>query len=222
LIIGALAIFAGAALLSWSGAGVAPASGSVLIACACLAWAIDNNLTRTLSSADPVQIAWIKGLVAGSVNFALALASGAHLPSASLVMYAVTLGFFGYGVSLVFFVNALRLLGAARTSAYFSTAPFVGALLAVGLFSDAVTVRLLIAGVLMAVGVYLHLRESHKHHHVHEDLAHEHRHVHDAHHQHEHDPGDGTEPHSHWHHHSPMVHTHPHYPDLHHRHHHRH
>jgi drug/metabolite transporter (DMT)-like permease len=222
LIIGALSIAAGACLLSWSGAGAAPLKGSVLIAAACLAWGIDNNLTRSLSNADPVQIALIKGWVAGGVNLALALATGAHRPSAPVAVYAVTLGFFGYGVSLVLFVRALRLLGAARTSAYFSTAPFLGALFAVGLFSDAVTPALVVAGLLMAFGVYLHLRESHDHEHAHESIEHEHRHVHDAHHQHDHDPGDGAAPHSHRHLHSPTVHAHPHYPDLHHRHNHRH
>jgi hypothetical protein len=139
----------------------------------------------------------------------------------SITLYAVTLGFFGYGVSLVLFVRALRLLGAARTSAYFSTAPFIGALLAVGLFSEAVTAKLVAAGLLMAAGVYLHLRESHDHGHAHESLEHEHLHVHDAHHHHEHASTEDAEPHSHWHRHSPLVHTHPHYPDLHHRHSHR-
>ena len=218
LLLGATAIFLGSVLLSWNGQGVA-FGGCVLIAAACLAWGIDNNLTRVLSNVDAVQIAMIKGLAAGGVNLALALATGAHLPSPPAAAYAVTLGFFGFGVSLVFFVRALRLLGAARTSAYFSTAPFIGALLAVALYSEPLTARLMIAGVLMAIGVYLHLRESHVHAHSHEPLEHEHRHVHDAHHWHEHAAGDSVdEPHSHWHRHAPLLHSHPHYPDAHHRH----
>jgi drug/metabolite transporter (DMT)-like permease len=219
LLLGATAIFLGAVLLSWNGQGVAFGSGSVLIAAACLAWGIDNNFTRALSNVDAVQIAMIKGLAAGGVNLALAVATGAHLPSAPAAAYAVTLGFFGFGVSLVFFVRALRLLGAARTSAYFSTAPFIGAVLAVGLYSEPLTARLMIAGVLMAIGVYIHLRESHVHSHSHEALEHEHRHVHDAHHRHDHDGADPVgEPHSHWHRHAPLMHSHPHYPDAHHRH----
>jgi drug/metabolite transporter (DMT)-like permease len=221
LIVGAISISAGAALLSWSGVGVAPAGGSLLIIGACLAWGIDNNVTRTLSNADPMQIALTKGLVAGGANLALALAMGARLPAWPTALYAAALGFFGYGVSLVLFVHALRLLGAARTSAYFSTAPFIGALLAVALLSEAITLRLVAAGLLMAAGVYLHLRESHDHSHAHESLEHEHLHVHDAHHHHEHALTEDAEPHSHRHRHSPLVHTHPHYPDLHHRHHHR-
>jgi len=94
LIVAAIAIVAGAAVLSWSGGGAATASGSLAIAGACVAWGIDNNLTRTLSGADPMQIAMLKGLAAGSTNLALALGTGAHLPSAPLTMYALTLGFF--------------------------------------------------------------------------------------------------------------------------------
>jgi drug/metabolite transporter (DMT)-like permease len=128
LLLGAFAILAGAALLSWRGAA-AMDWGAALIAAACLSWGIDNNLTRKLSSADPVQIALLKGLVAGAVNLALALAQGADLPSASFLFAAGTVGFFGYGVSLALFVLALRHLGTARTGAYFSLAPFIGALL---------------------------------------------------------------------------------------------
>jgi drug/metabolite transporter (DMT)-like permease len=219
LLIGAAAILAGAVLLSWQGPARGFGVGSLAIAGACLAWGIDNNLTRKLSSADPLQISLVKGLVAGSVNLALALATGAHLPGLQALLYAGLIGFLGYGVSLVLFVLALRSLGAARTGAYFSTAPFVGALLAILMFGESVTLRLAAAGVLMAAGLYFHLAEAHEHDHVHEAMEHEHRHVHDAHHQHRHDsdapPG---EPHSHRHRHEPLAHRHPHYPDLHHRH----
>jgi hypothetical protein len=116
-------------------------------------------------------------------------------------------------------VLGLRHLGAARTGAYFSTAPFIGAVIAVPLFAEPVTWLLIAAAALMAAGVYLHLAEKHEHEHVHEPLVHEHRHVHDAHHQHIHAPSDPDgEPHSHPHQHGGLVHKHPHYPDLHHRH----
>ena len=221
LMLGAFAILAGAVLLSWQGAGSFH-WGGLLVAGACLCWGIDNNLTRKLSSADPVQIAMLKGLVAGSVNLALALWQGATVPSAGVIAAAGVVGFLGYGVSLALFVLALRFLGAARTGAYFSLAPFVGAVLAMGLLDEPVTLRLVAAGVLMGVGLWLHLAEHHEHEHVHESLEHEHRHRHDAHHQHEHDPADPVgEPHTHRHRHAPLVHRHPHYPDLHHRHGHR-
>src|SRR5215470_12676396 len=136
---GAMAILAGAVLLSWQGAvGTGPqlSWGNVLIVLACVSWGIDNNLTRKLSAADPLQIAMIKGLAAGTVNLALALARGAPLPGLITLVVAAGVGFFGYGVSLVLFVLGLRHLGAARTGAYFSTAPFIGAALALPLFGE--------------------------------------------------------------------------------------
>ncbi len=219
LLTGAAAILAGAVLLSWRGGPSGVGLGALAVIGACVAWGVDNNLTRKLSSADPVQIAAIKGLVAGSVNLALALGRGAHLPAPSAVAAAGVVGFFGYGVSLVLFVLALRHLGTARTGAYFSTAPFLGAALALALFREPVSAQLVAAAVLMAGGVYLHLSERHEHEHAHETTEHEHRHVHDDHHQHGHSPDEPPgEPHTHRHRHAPMRHKHPHYPDLHHRH----
>ena len=219
LLIGAAAILAGALLLSWRGGPSGAGLGALAIAGACVAWGVDNNLTRKLSSADPVQLAAIKGLVAGAVNLAIAFARGAHAPSPGLIASGMVTGVFGYGISLVMFVLALRHLGAARTGAYFSTAPFLAAALGLMLFREPITVQLVGAGLLMAVGVYLHLSERHDHAHDHPSIEHEHRHVHDEHHQHAHaseDPPD--EPHTHWHHHTAMRHRHPHYPDLHHKH----
>lgn len=219
LLLGAAAILAGAVILSWQGEARLDLGG-LLIAGACLSWGIDNNLTRKLSSADPVQIAMIKGLGAGSTNLLLALLLGASLPAAGPIAGAATVGFLSVGVSLVMFMLGLRHLGAARTGAYFSLAPFIGALLSLALFRDGLSAQLLVAGALMAFGLYLHLTERHDHEHAHDILEHEHAHVHDEHHQHPHD-GPVTEPHTHWHRHEPMRHSHPHYPDLHHRHGHR-
>jgi drug/metabolite transporter (DMT)-like permease len=219
LLLGAAAILAGASILSWKGQSFTPRAGAILIAGACLAWGIDNNLTRKLSSADPVQIAMIKGLVAGTVNLVLAMMHGAKPVNVDFVLAAGILGFFGYGVSLALFVASLRHLGTARTGAYFSLAPFVGVVLAVVLLAEPLSIRLALAGGLMAFGLWLHLAERHEHDHVHDALEHEHRHLHDDHHKHEHSPDDPSrEPHSHRHRHTRLVHRHPHYPDLHHRH----
>lgn len=219
LLLGAAAILLGALVLAWQG-GPRPAGwGALAIAGACLAWGIDNNLTRRLSAADPVAIALWKGLAAGSVNLVLAFLAGAALPGLAGLAGAAAVGFLGYGVSLVLFVLALRHLGAARSSAYFATAPFLGAALAVPMFGEPVTARLVVAGALMAAGVAIHLAEAHEHEHRHEAQQHTHRHVHDAHHHHAHAPGDPAgEPHTHPHRHPPLAHSHPHYPDLHHRH----
>ena len=222
LLLGAFAMLAGAALLSWQGSASFD-RGALLIAGACLCWGIDNNLTRRLSSADPVQIAMLKGLVAGTANLTLASASGAGLPPVGPLLATGIVGFLGYGVSLALFVLGLRHLGAARTGAYFSLAPFVGAVLSVLVLGETFSAQLLIAGCLMGLGLWLHLAERHEHEHAHETLGHEHRHRHDEHHQHDHEPGIAPgEPHTHWHRHEPLVHRHPHYPDLHHRHDHAH
>jgi drug/metabolite transporter (DMT)-like permease len=217
LLLGAASILAGAVALSWRGQGVRVDEGGLLIVAACLAWGIDNNLTRRLSAADPVVIALIKGVAAGGVNLALALLLGARLPSLGAASAALVVGFCGIGLSLVLFILALRHLGSARTGAYFSLAPFLGAVIAIALIHEPVTPQLILAGVLMAFGVGLHLTERHAHEHTHEAIEHEHAHVHDDHHRHVHE-GTVTEPHSHWHRHEPLRHRHAHYPDLHHRH----
>ena len=217
LLLGAAAILAGAVLLSWTGQDLQLDTGGLFIAAACLCWGIDNNVTRKLSSADPVQIAVIKGLVAGTTNFAIALALGAQLPGLNIIAGGAVVGFLGIGVSLVMFMLGLRHLGTARTGAYFSLAPFIGAVLALLLFRDGLTIQLVAAGLLMGMGLWLHLSERHEHVHDHEALEHDHAHIHDDHHQHAHD-GPVSEPHSHVHRHEPLRHKHPHYPDLHHRH----
>lgn len=216
--IGAAAILAGALLLSWDGSVSGLGWGSLAIAGACLAWGVDNNLTRKLSAADPLQIAMIKGLAAGSVNVAIAWTLGMGHPAPVFFVGGAVVGFLGYGVSLTLFVLALRHLGSARTGAYFSMAPFVGAVLSVMLFGEPVTQRLFAAAVLMGAGLVLHLVEHHEHPHRHDPVRHDHRHTHDEHHRHVHEGWEGPEPHSHAHNHAPLVHTHAHYPDIHHRH----
>jgi len=217
--LGMLAIIAGGVVLSWAQQPNGIPWGALGIAGACLCWAIDNNFTRVVSGGDPVQIAAIKGSVAGCINIAIALVLGERLPDASHLLAAGAIGLAGYGISLVLFVLSLRNLGTARTGAYFSTAPFVGASLSLLLLHETPDLAFWIAGALMAVGVWLHVSERHSHEHVHEALEHDHRHVHDEHHQHTHDfAWDGAEPHTHPHVHAPLKHAHPHYPDLHHRH----
>jgi drug/metabolite transporter (DMT)-like permease len=218
--LGMACLVAGAAVLSWSGRPtLSTLVGPLAIVGACVAWGLDNNLTRKVSLADPLQIVELKGLIAGPCNIALGLWMGGTLPAPVSVGVAGLVGLLGYGLSLALFVLALRHLGTARTGAYFSTAPFFGATAAVLVLGEPLTAQLLLAATLMAVGVWLHVTERHEHQHVHEMAAHEHLHTHDEHHRHAHDPLDPAgEPHTHRHRHAPLEHAHPHTPDEHHRH----
>lgn len=218
--LGMVVIVLGGALLSWEGhLAWGSVWGPLAVAGAGLCWAVDNNLTQRVSAGDPVQIAQLKGLVAGTVNTALGLSLGARPPEPLPATAALLVGFLGYGVSLVCFVLALRALGTARTGAYFSLSPFIGAVLGLLLYREAITPLFLGAAALMALGLWLHLSERHEHSHEHKRLEHTHAHMHDEHHQHAHGPGDPREePHAHPHRHDRLMHSHPHYPDIHHRH----
>lgn len=216
--LGMLAIAGGAVILSWPGeARFAGALPALAILGACLCWAIDNNLTRKVALLDATWIAAVKGSVAGSVNLVLGLALGSELPEWWTVQAAMFVGLLAYGLSLVLFVIGMRHLGTARTGAYFSVAPFFGAILAL-LAGEPITLPLIAAGCLMAIGLWLHLTEQHAHQHIHESLEHSHEHAHDEHHQHPHDVPIAPETkHTHLHRHEPMVHTHAHFPDAHHQ-----
>ncbi|WP_371867638.1 DMT family transporter [Duganella guangzhouensis] len=220
IFVGMLLIVAAGVLLSWDQATThGMPTGALAIVGACLCWGIDNNLTRKVSASDAVQIACAKGLVAGTVNLSIAAALGQPLPGVSITLSAGLIGFCGYGLSLVMFVLALRHLGTARTGAYFSAAPFVGAVISLLMLGEQPQSAFWLAAALMGAGIWLHLTESHAHEHQHEVMDHSHAHTHDAHHQHAHDfDWDGAEPHVHAHHHAALTHAHKHYPDIHHQH----
>lgn len=202
------------------GGGAAPLggrwTGTAFVAAACLGWALDNNLTQRLSLRDPIAIARVKALAAGSLNLGLALSLGHPLPSASRVVGALALGSVSFGLSLVLAVRAMALLGAARQAALFAAAPFVGAVMAALLLGEDVSV---LGASVMGAGVALLVRDRHEHAHVHEPIEHDHLHVHDEHHDHEHAGVVARdEPHSHPHRHARVAHEHPHVSDVHHRH----
>jgi drug/metabolite transporter (DMT)-like permease len=223
IVLGMVAIVAGGLLLSWQPGGATFSPGALLIVGACLCWAVDNNLTRKVSTHDAMLVACLKGLLAGACNTVLALGHGAALPALAAMGYSLLVGFFGYGLSLTLFVVGLRTLGTARTGAYFSVAPLFGVIISLALWPGLPGPFFWGAAALMAVGVWLHVRERHEHEHTHLALLHAHSHRHDAHHQHEHAfAWDGTEPHTHPHRHEVLTHRHPHYPDIHHRHAHSH
>lgn len=222
IVLGMAAIVAGGVVLAWPSdaeAAYATLPGTLLIVAACLCWAIDNNLTRKVSAKDAVFIVAFKGLIAGSFSVATAIALGMTLPPPGMLVTSMAVGLASYGASLVLFVLALRALGTARTGAYFSTAPFMGAALAFVLAPQTPSLAFIVAASLMALGVWLHVTEHHEHEHRHEAEDHMHPHVHDAHHRHDHDfAWDGAEPHQHAHRHEVLLHDHPHFPDVDHRH----
>jgi drug/metabolite transporter (DMT)-like permease len=218
-------IVAGAVAIAWQGeVSLGTFAPALAVLGACLAWAVDNNLTRKVALADATFIAMWKGLAAGAVNVVLAIAVvDARWPAPALVAATMALGFAAYGVSLALFVVALRGLGTARTGAYFSTAPFAGAALSIALLGEPLTANLAAGALLMAAGVWLHLSERHEHSHTHVPTTHSHEHEHDEHHRHAHGSCDPPgEPHTHEHAHAALTHRHPHYPDTHHRHGHSH
>jgi drug/metabolite transporter (DMT)-like permease len=227
IVTGMLAIVAGSLLLAWPPETLQAHDwiGPLAIALACLCWAIDNNLTRKVSGSDALFLAGSKGFVAGLVNCSVAVLLGAQIPAFAVLGPTLILGFLGYGISLVLFILALRGLGTARTGAYFSTAPFLGAAIALLVLNEPVSLTFWAAAGLMAIGVWIHLTESHAHDHQHDPLTHGHRHMHDEHHQHEHsfewsqiEPHSHEHEHEHEHEHAPLKHNHPHFPDIHHRH----
>ncbi len=219
--LGMAAIVLGAVILSIpAGAAVGPLWPMLAILAACLCWGLDNNLTRMVALNDATWLAAVKGAVAGPVNLLLAFLLGATLPSVGATLAALIVGLFAYGVSLSLFIIGMRHIGTARAGAYFSVAPFFGAVIAV-VMGEPVTWPLIVAAALMAIGVWLHLTERHEHEHKHEPLTHDHWHAHDEHHQHEHPDGMVVPArgwHRHDHSHERVTHTHEHYPDAHHRH----
>lgn len=210
-------VVAGGAILGARGHWGGSLTGVIAIALSSLAWAVDNNLSARLSLKDPVQLLRIKALAAAALNLGLGLLLAQRLPRSATAVLALALGSVSYGASLLFYLRAQRLLGAARQGALFAAAPFAGALLSIPLLGDRPAAADLGAALLMASGVTLLLRARHGHRHLHEALEHEHEHVHDEHHHHPHRP-DVLEPHSHPHRHDALEHEHPHVSDAHHRH----
>jgi drug/metabolite transporter (DMT)-like permease len=214
---GAAAIVAGGALLATGGGARPELFGALAVAGAGLGWALDNNLSARLSLRDPIAVVRVKSMVAGGVNLGLAFAVGERLPGGGAVLATLVTGFFGYGVSIVLHMLAMRVLGAARQGTLFASAPFAGAVASLPILGERLSALHVGAGAVMAAGVVVMLRSRHGHLHAHEPLEHDHHHVHDEHHQHAHDaPASG--PHSHRHLHEPLVHDHVHTPDAHHRH----
>lgn len=217
IVLGLVVIVAGGALLSLQPDGrFGITAGSLAIVGACACWGADNVATRPLAERDPRHVAAVKGLGAGTVNVGIGLATGGSWPSPARVAATMLVGLVGYGLSLVLYLLGVRRLGTARTGAYYSAAPFIGAAIGLLWLREPLGRWFVPAVVLMAVGLALHLSERHEHDHEHTAVEHAHAHDHDdGHHAHEGSHADGT---SLDHAHEPLRHRHGHSPDAHHRH----
>ena len=214
-------ITAAAIVLSWTRSGEWGVSlGAVGIIAACILWGVDNNLTRNISAKDPLITAIVKGFGAGMVSLILSVATASAFPSLPLILLAMLLGAFSYGISIVLFIVAMRHLGAARTSAFFGTAPFIGSIISIILFGEIPSMQFYISLPLMIAGAAMIFGERHNHRHTHLFVEHDHRHRHDdLHHGHHHEDG-FSGAHTHLHVHAQFEHAHAHMPDIHHRHNH--
>ena len=214
-----LCMTTGGVFLTWdSSQGKFNVLGPLLVTLSMICWGIDNNLTRNISTRNPLQITRIKGFVSGSASISLAYALGINIKWDVKILYALLLGSFSYGISLVFFIKALGGLGSFRTGVFFSLAPFIGAVTSLILLQEWIGWVMFPAIMLTVSGVWLIGTEEHEHHHLHEEKVHTHLHNHnDLHHTHEH-KGIVREPHIHEHKHVEEGHAHTHWPDTHHRH----
>jgi drug/metabolite transporter (DMT)-like permease len=211
-------ITVGAALLAYPALTRNATVGDVFVVAACLAWALDNTISRKLADRDPLSVVAAKGLLGGSISLAVALGAGWVTVSAGSAARLLALGALGYGLSLQLYLRAQRVVGTARTASVFASAPFVGVAVAVATGTPWPGPAFALAAGLIAVGIWLHATEHHHHLHAHGALDHEHAHVHvDGHHGHHHDPMP-VGPHSHPHHHDPISHHHEHSEDVHHHH----
>lgn len=217
--IGKLLIIGASLVIILAGSeGVQLSVPGLSVLAACLLWGIDNNLTRELESLPAPLLACVKGLSAGIFNVILSMFLPRSPATALQITGTLGIGVLSYGVSLVLFIHALREIGAARTSTWFASGPFIGSLLSVLVLGERPPSEYWVAALVMLSGVFFLYGEAHRHIHEHEQLAHSHPHGHDEHHRHEHGEEVNREPHDHYHVHEPLMHAHAHWPDIHHRH----
>jgi drug/metabolite transporter (DMT)-like permease len=198
--------------------GVRLSISGLSVLTACILWGIDNNLTRELEILPASLLACMKGWIAGTFNVLLFFVLFRSPVTTFQVSGTLIIGALSYGASLVLFIHALRQIGAARTSTWFASGPFIGTILSVVVLGERPPNQYWLAALVMLSGMFLLYWEVHRHAHRHEGLAHSHPHEHDEHHWHEHDVEDCKGSHDHFHEHKPITHSHSHWPDIHHRH----
>lgn len=215
--IGVIGAVSAGILLSYQ-EGTTGLVAGVLILFACICWGLDNHLTATIDGITATQTTFLKGLFAGIFNLTVGMAISNTLPSSTIIIGSLVVGFFTYGVSIILYITAAQSLGATRSQIVFSSAPFFGLLFSWILLNEQLTPVHYFSAALMAISILLISNLVHEHTHVHEATTHTHYHAHDDHHRHDHDEIPAAVLHTHEHTHLTIKHAHQHYPDLHHRH----
>ena len=192
--------------------------GSIFVILACISWGFENNCTRMLSLKDPLQIVVVKGFGSGIGSLIIYFTINELSFNLIYIALALLLGFVAYGMSIYLYIRAQRDLGAARTSAFYATAPFIGVIISWIVLREPVTLTFMMALLIMLIGTYFAVSEDHKHSHLHWTESHEHKHNHDDGHHNHHHENEIIGEHSHAHTHEEIEHVHGHLPDLHHRH----
>ena len=183
--------------------------GSVFVLGACVCWGFENNCTKMLSSKSSIEIVTIKGCFSGLGSLIIALIIGEHIPALKWIIAVMLLGFVAYGLSINFYIMAQKELGAAKTSAYYSIAPFLGVAFSMILLRERPNLQFYIALIIMAISTVIMIKDSitlqhthvhqhiHTHEHRHGDIVHTHKHIHE--HTHTHIHTDNGEAHTHSH-----------------------
>ena len=191
----------------------------LLVGSACICWGLDNHLTALIDGIIPRQSTFVKGLIAGTCNLTIGIITESPSFTLKLIMIALVVGAFAYGISISLYISAAQHLGATRSQMIFASAPFFGVILAVLFLGDSFGLYHLFALTLLIVSLIFLLRDKHSHSHQHNLLHHKHLHSHGGlHHNHDHVKEKTGIFHTHWHTHGPTTHSHPHWPDVHHRH----
>lgn len=193
-------------ILSFDGSGSLQFSlGSLFVIGATVCWGLENNCTRSISEKSTHQIVTIKGLLSGTGSLIVAFVIDEKLPDIRYILPAFILGFVAYGLSIFTYIRAQKTLGAAKTSAYYAVAPFIGVLLSFMLLHEALTTSYVIALLVMIVGTVLVVYDTLSHSHVHEHthiITHKHgglKHTHTITHTHEHNHYISNNKHGHKH-----------------------
>lgn len=184
-------------------------AGSALVLAAACCWGLENNCTRMLSRCSSVQITTIKGIFSGLGSLIVAFCAGESLPDLRWIPAILLLGFVAYGLSINFYIKAQKELGAAKTSAWYSIAPFLGVVFGIVLLGERPDGRfflglgLMVLATLLMVFDTISLQHTHEHAHTHchehrhGDQLHTHEHTHIHAHTHVHGADEATHDHQH-------------------------